>query len=185
MALRSVGSIVLATVVACRGAARPAPVVAPAALERFCGASLPGIGQPLTWPALGEGAAPATQGKAVWIPVWATWCGPCVAELPEIEALRGRLASAGVVVQPLSIDDAPTMIERFAATHRDLPVSRLRAASLDAFDGWVGQYGLPAGSPVPLHLFFGQDGALRCAHVGRVSATDAPVVAAALGVALP
>jgi thiol-disulfide isomerase/thioredoxin len=182
--VRGAVSIVVATVVACRGAARPAPVVAPAALERFCGASLPGVGRPLTWPALGEGAPPDVAGKAVWIPVWATWCGPCVAELPEIAALGARLAPAGVAVQPVSIDDAPAMIERFAATHRELNVSRLRTASLDAFDAWVGTYGLPTGSPVPLHLFFGADGALRCAHVGRVGENDAPVVAAALGVAL-
>jgi len=31
------------------------------------------------------------KGKTVFLNLWATWCGPCVAELPSIDALYGKM----------------------------------------------------------------------------------------------
>jgi len=43
-------------------------------------------------------------GKGVVLNLWATWCGPCVAELPSLDALAGTLADDNVVVVALSSD---------------------------------------------------------------------------------
>ena len=42
------------------------------------------------------------RGQGVVLNVWATWCGPCVAEMPSLVALSRR--AEGFVVLPLSID---------------------------------------------------------------------------------
>ncbi len=42
------------------------------------------------------------RGKGVVLNVWATWCGPCVAEMPSLVALSR--SADGFVVLPLSID---------------------------------------------------------------------------------
>jgi thiol-disulfide isomerase/thioredoxin len=57
-------------------------------------------------------------GKGVVLNLWATWCVPCVAELPSLAALAGRLASLGIVVLPLSTDrGGAATVTKFYATH--------------------------------------------------------------------
>ncbi len=36
--------------------------------------------------------------------LWATWCGPCVLEIPSFDALAATLKPAGILVLPVSID---------------------------------------------------------------------------------
>jgi thiol-disulfide isomerase/thioredoxin len=44
--------------------------------------------------------------RVVLLNVWATWCGPCRAEMPTLDALQARLGGADFHVLPLSIDRA-------------------------------------------------------------------------------
>ncbi|MBC8125265.1 MAG: TlpA family protein disulfide reductase [Candidatus Kapabacteria bacterium] len=48
--------------------------------------------------------AEVTKGKVVLLNIWATWCGPCKRELPDLVALSSELASKGVVVFGISVD---------------------------------------------------------------------------------
>jgi thiol-disulfide isomerase/thioredoxin len=63
-------------------------------------------------------------GKGLVINLWATWCVPCVAELPALAALAGRVKD-GILVLPLSSDrgGAP-VVEAFYRKHgiEGLPV---------------------------------------------------------------
>lgn len=43
-------------------------------------------------------------GHGMVINLWATWCAPCVEELPSLAALSKRLAPADIAVLPLSSD---------------------------------------------------------------------------------
>lgn len=44
------------------------------------------------------------NGKAVLINLWATWCGPCVVEMPALNRLAVDLAPEGLVVLAISLD---------------------------------------------------------------------------------
>ena len=55
----------------------------------------------------GDGATYGLEkfaGRGVVLNLWATWCAPCVAELPSLAALARALGPAHVVVLPLSSD---------------------------------------------------------------------------------
>ena len=44
------------------------------------------------------------RGKYVLLNLWATWCGPCVAEMPSLDRLEATLGGADFVVLPVSVD---------------------------------------------------------------------------------
>lgn len=46
------------------------------------------------------------RGKVVVVNVWATWCAPCVVEMPTLAALQRRYEGTDLVVVPISVDKA-------------------------------------------------------------------------------
>lgn len=52
------------------------------------------------------------RGKIVLLNVWATWCGPCRAEMPTLDRLQAELGSDRFEVVALSIDRAGVDVVR-------------------------------------------------------------------------
>jgi thiol-disulfide isomerase/thioredoxin len=46
------------------------------------------------------------RGKVVLLNIWATWCGPCRAEMPSLQRLHQQLGPEGLVVVAVSVDAA-------------------------------------------------------------------------------
>jgi cytochrome c biogenesis protein CcmG, thiol:disulfide interchange protein DsbE len=47
------------------------------------------------------------RGSVVVLNVWATWCGPCVREMPALERLHHELGPEGLEIIGVSVDEAP------------------------------------------------------------------------------
>lgn len=53
------------------------------------------------------------RGKYVLLNFWATWCPPCVEEMPSLSALHERLKDQGLVVLGVSVDESEAEYKRF------------------------------------------------------------------------
>ena len=62
-------------------------------------------------PAALQKAVAAHRGHLVLVNFWATWCAPCVAELPALAQLQKAEASHGLVVLLVSADDPSTLAQ--------------------------------------------------------------------------
>ena len=53
------------------------------------------------------------EGKVVLLNFWATWCPPCIQEMPSLNALYADLRDSGLVVLGISVDEDADQYEAF------------------------------------------------------------------------
>lgn len=54
----------------------------------------------------------STIGKPVLVNLWATWCAPCIKEMPTLDALQAARGD-GLLVVPVSQDQRPELVAPF------------------------------------------------------------------------
>ena len=70
------------------------------------------------------------QGKTVFLNIWATWCGPCVREMPSIARLAARdtFKDKNIAFVCVSVDDATDTVRRFVRD-KNWPMTVLHASA--------------------------------------------------------
>ena len=127
------------------------------------------------------GALPA--GRWVWLNMWATWCKPCLREMPVLLDWRDRLRQDGVALDVwfLSLDEDAAELAKFLAAHPEVaPAPSLRVSSPSEFNSWAKDYKIDASTPIPLHVLVAPDGRVRCIRNGSLNESDYATVAARL-----
>jgi len=67
----------------------------------------------------------AYRGKVVVLNFWATWCPPCVEEMPSLERLHRTLGPEGLAVVAVSTDEDEAELRRFVSKNGvTMPVLR-------------------------------------------------------------
>lgn len=57
------------------------------------------------------------KGRVVVLNFWATWCSPCLTEIPHLEAGRKKYTSRGVVFIGAAVEDDADSVRDFAKSH--------------------------------------------------------------------
>jgi thiol-disulfide isomerase/thioredoxin len=76
------------------------------------------------------------RGKVVVVHFWATWCPPCITEMPALEAFYRRYRDRGVAVIALSEDrtrDIPEVRKMMHHMDMSYPVAMAHQASANSF----------------------------------------------------
>lgn len=58
------------------------------------------------------------RGKLVLLNFWATWCGPCVAEIPRFSAWQTKYSPQGLQVIGVSMDDDASPVKKFYSKYQ-------------------------------------------------------------------
>jgi len=110
-------------------------------------------------------------GRGVVLNCWATWCVPCVQEMPALAGLAGKLRDAGVVVLALSSDrgGAPA-VERFFDDQ-----------AIKGLDVWLDPHGDVARTlavrGIPTTVIIDRDGREQARAEGAVDWLNATIMA--------
>ncbi len=107
------------------------------------------------------------QGQFVVVNFWATWCAPCIEEMPDMQAIHNEYAPRGVVVVGLGID-SPSALRGFRDQHGlTLPLFAAGAAGSDTGRS----LGNSAGA-LPYTVLINPDGRIVQARLGRVHQSE-------------
>jgi len=106
------------------------------------------------------------KGKPVLINFWATWCRPCVFEMPYLQEIHDEWSGKGLVVLAINRGESSSKVEQFLQSNNlSLPV--LLDTKLDVFR----RYNIRG---IPTTFFIDKDGIIQEKIIGRFT-SKAPI----------
>lgn len=101
------------------------------------------------------------RGKVVLVDFWASWCGPCKKELPELNNLLGKYSDSELAIVAVNIDKKRSYAEGFLASVPGL--SKRLVVLLDPDSTVIPRYGAAA---MPTSFILDREGIVRYVHFG-------------------
>lgn len=107
------------------------------------------------------------QGNTLVVNFWATWCAPCIEEMPDLQKVQTEYVNRGVQVVGLAIDNE-VAVKRFGDEFKlQFPLLLAGAAGSEL----IRQLGNPSGA-LPYTLLIDQRGLIVHSKLGRLRASE-------------
>lgn len=115
--------------------------------------------------------AASEKGNVVLLNLWATWCGPCRFEIPELGKLHAKYARRGFKVIGVSVDEGGANdVKPFVAEEKiQYPIVIDKEAKLAS---------ILQTDQLPTSILVDREGSIVWKHVGPVDTSDAALTAA-------
>ena len=101
------------------------------------------------------------RGNSVLLNFWASWCGPCKAEMPYLQMMHEEWSSKGLIILAVDIGENPStaseFVEKYALSFRVL---------LDTDQEVALKYNIRS---IPTTFFIDEDGKIRDTRIGAFS----------------
>lgn len=121
----------------------------------------------LTDPVGKPGGLSQYKGKVLVVNFWASWCGPCVHEMPTLAELSRRYGPRGVQFVGIGVDSQHNVASFLGKVHVDYPifVSGFGGADLARALG-------NAAGGLPFTVVLDANGVVRLTKLGEITATE-------------
>lgn len=99
--------------------------------------------------------------RPLLVNVWASWCGPCIEEMPELQRFAASQGAGGVQVVGIALDDAANVRDFLRRVPVSYPIALDRPGPADA--------GVRLGNPkgvLPYSILVSGDGTLLKQRIG-------------------
>ncbi len=103
------------------------------------------------------------RGQPVIINFWASWCGPCRIEMPELEQAFADHADDGLVILAINREEDPQTVQEFFYDELDLSFTPLLDPDASIAEGY-GVFNMPT------TYFVNTDGVVTYVHRGPITA---------------
>ncbi len=136
---------------------RPAPGEAEAALWRMT----------FERPGGGELVMSSLRGRPLLLNFWATWCAPCIKEMPLLDQFHRQRQAEGWQVAGLAIDSLAPVREYLARLPISFPIGLAAASGIDLLRGFGNSNG-----NLPFSVIFNRAGHAFDTKLGAVEPSD-------------
>ena len=108
------------------------------------------------------------KGKVIVINFWATWCSPCLYEIPSFVTYQEEYQARGLQIIGVGLDE----VRKLRNVQRSLEINYpVLVADPAVYGGLMERWGNSSGV-VPYSVVIGQDGLVKHAHHGLLSRED-------------
>jgi len=103
------------------------------------------------------------KGRPIVVNFWASWCGPCVEEMPELSALQREYAKKGIQFIGLGVDSAANIQSFLKKVPVDYPIYIAGFGGADV----ARAFGNTAGG-LPYTVIIDANGTVRATKLGQI-----------------